>query len=161
MTAPTTPPALLPTKVTEVGRKCGGGIVPDVVVDSVLRCCCGIGALLFESGAAVLAPVPLALGCTDDGAEPSAIGGWELPGRLVLPTSWGTASAAAITTAEPAAATTACRVLRRRALCRIRSSEPGGGLSGCTSPPSQSSISSRGLVTGVSKRGLQAGPGVE
>src|SRR5271165_2607891 len=141
MTAPTTPPDPVPTKVTDVGRKCGGGAVPDVVIDSRLRCCTCTGALEVTVGAPLPAGLWLMLGSTGDGVE-TASGGLELPLLLVLPTNCGTATAAASTTAQPAPATAACRALRCRARSRIRSSEPGGGLSGCTSPPSQSSISS-------------------
>jgi hypothetical protein len=157
MTAPTTEFDPVPTKVTDVGLKPGGGTVQEL--DSVVRC--GgrwIGALLFVDGATLFDAAGLWLGCMDAGVGPAATG---RPAWLLAPTSCGTETAAASTTAQPAAATTACRALRCRARRRIPSSAPGGGLSGSTSPPSQSSISSRGLLTGLSQRGLQAGPGVE
>src|SRR5215469_7365752 len=75
--------------------------------------------------------------------------------------TWGVATPAARITAQPAAANVACLVLRRLARSRMRASEPGGGLSGDTSAPSQSSIGSRGLVTGFSDGGFEPGPGVE
>ena len=71
----------------------------------------------------------LALGAVDDGelarprpADVAAPGGCPptIPAAPLRPP--------ASTTAQPAAAKSACRVLRCRARCRIRSSEPGGGV---------------------------------
>jgi hypothetical protein len=116
MTAPTTPPELLPTKVTEVGRKCDGTGAPEVVVDKVLYCSSGVWVPpLFAVGVALLdSAVWLALGRTEAGVVPLARTGFGLPAWLPL-TNCGTETAAASTTAQPAAANAAWRTLRRRA----------------------------------------------
>jgi hypothetical protein len=66
---------LLPTKVTEVGRKCAGGGAPEVVVDSVLRGGCWIWVLFLALGVALLdCTLWLALARTETGVVAPANG---------------------------------------------------------------------------------------
>jgi hypothetical protein len=103
MTAPTKLFDPVPTNVTDVGLKPGGGIVQEL--DSVVRWGgLWIGALLRTDGATLFEVAWLALGCMDAGVAPPATG---LPAGLLPPTSCGTDTAAASTTAQPAAVKTA------------------------------------------------------
>src|SRR6266700_2694729 len=158
---PMTAPMPLPIWVIEVGRKCrGGGTVPAAVADSDVRAC-GTGVEECEVG---VPPPLLRLAVGDEGGTDLAV--TDRPATAVPP-GWrrwgitsGRATKAAITTAAPAVVAIARVAFRRRARFLIRPKVPGGGASGSISASSQASISSRGLLTGISQCRPQARAGV-
>ncbi len=129
---PITQPVLVPTKVTEVGRK-----LPGTGPGSA-------GPAEFVSGEALpdafrpadWAELAELLWAPATGA---AVGFGFSTGRL---TTWGTVTAAATITAADPAVMASLRYLRRRALRLIRSNVPGGGGSGSIRSLSQASTSS-------------------
>src|SRR5712691_4659260 len=154
---PMTAPMPLPIWVIEVGLKCrGGGTVPAAVGDSEVRGC-GTGVEEREVGV----PPPVLLLTVGAGGETGSTGtdrrlAAVLPGCCRWGSTRGRDTKAAITTAAPAADAIARVAFRRRARFLIRPKLPGGGASGSISASSQASISSRGLLTGISQCGSQA-----
>src|SRR5499427_10569182 len=144
---------LAETNVTEEAAKLGGTDPADAGVGFGVADLDSVPEVPEGDGRAGLGEL-----CGTGVVEPDNAAG--APPTCLASTSWGMTIAPATTTAAPAAAMAAWRILRRRARFLICSKVPGRGSKGVTRSSSQVSMSSRGSSMGFPQHRAEPGPRV-